>query len=72
MSTSPKNAVQPLYFGEVRKSINMPPALWQQISERLNSYNPPLAFVDWARRVFQSELRNPPRVLADYSARPKE
>jgi hypothetical protein len=61
-----------LYFGEVRKTINMPPALWAQIQDRMNCYEPPLDFADWARRVFYDELRHPPRVLPDWSAQPKK
>lgn len=61
-----------LYAGEIRKTVNMPPALWSQIEERLNAYEPKLQFADWARRVFQNELRQPVRALPDWSAQPRE
>jgi hypothetical protein len=62
----------PIFAGEVRKSINMPPALWRQIEERLRAYEPELSFVDWARRVFQAELKRPPAPLGDWLAQPKD
>jgi hypothetical protein len=31
------------YAGEIRKTINMPPALWLQIEARMNAYEPPFA-----------------------------
>jgi hypothetical protein len=61
-----------LFGGEIRKTINMPPALWLQIEARMNAYEPTLQFADWARRIFQDELRRPPRVLPDWSAQPKD
>ena len=50
----------------------MPPALWHQIEGRLKAYEPELQFADWARRIFQDELKRPARALADWSAQPKE
>ena len=50
----------------------MPPALWKQIEGRLQAYEPALSFADWARRVFQDELRQPVRVLPDWLAQPKD
>jgi hypothetical protein len=67
-----KKKTDTLYFGEIRKTVNMPPALWHQIEARMNAYEPPLVFADWARRVFQDELRRPVRVLPDWLAQPKE
>src|SRR5260370_21821385 len=67
-----KTATPKLFWGEVRKTINMPPALWTQIEARLNAYEPALQFADWSRRIFQDELRRSTRVLPDWSAQPKE
>jgi hypothetical protein len=67
-----KKKTTTLYFGEMRKTVNMPPALWRQIEERLNAFEPPLSFADWVRRIAQDELKHPPRVLADYLAQPRE
>jgi hypothetical protein len=35
-----------VYAGEVRKTVNMPPALWRQIEARMSDYEPPLQFAD--------------------------
>lgn len=51
----------------VKKSVTMPPWLWKQIEARLDYY-PSLTFVDWARRVFQKELKDHPKPLPDWSA----
>jgi hypothetical protein len=59
-------------YSDTRKTINMPPALWKQIEARLRCYEPELDFTDWARRIFQDELRRPPRVLPDWLAQPKD
>jgi hypothetical protein len=63
---------RPAWKDEIRKTANMPPGLWKQIEARLHCYEPKLDFADWSRRIFQYELKRPPRVLGDWLAQPKE